>query len=717
MTTEGPGARIIRLYLRFIGFGYLAYFLLLLPHIAAEARIVAAWWTPVAVLMVFGTGSAVAATSYSRFAAGRRTVPTAAALSYLPPALLWLPAWTESPPPETFLWFSAIPGLAGMCAAVTWPARFALAYTALLVAITQALNYRSGAAEAWWFADLVTNVSYSLLLVGAACIAVRTARTLDATRAQAPILAGQRAARAAEDAERRLFVDLVHTWVIATLLGAARGSTPAPELKRNAGITIDKLRALAEDEPRPRPIPAKQAIARLRLAAGEVGAGVRIHGRSRANAAYPADVIEAICAGVQESLRNSQRHAGPDVVREVRVSLRDSGVRVTITDDGPGFRRSDLPADRLGVTSIQARLTLIPGGFATVRGRPGRGVRVDLRWRRPSGDPADIRQLLGMRQPIARVTAVSYLTGTALQAITADEGVEPWWPVGVAIAIFLMAGLSLLLTQGDPVPVGSGIAIMVAQPLSTALVCAVVPWPVTSGTQLWPLFATTTLSLFLCVRGRTGLGWGGFAMTSAVTIAWAANVGGDVVLGLVLTTINAAPLTMATIFARTIRPAANAIFVARQQEISAAERHAEQVARLSLRRSQLATLDPEIHELLCVAATYGQLDPKSRKVALLHETHLRSIARAPGLADPLVTHAAWNARRRGAVVNLFDDGADRLATLTPEQRTLFLTWAADRLDQARPNSVVTLRVNPAHRATLATVVGRHEGRTFRRSYP
>ena len=81
-----------------------------------------------------------------------------------------------------------------------------------------------------------------------------------------------------------------------------------------------------------------------------------------------------------EALRNSVLHA-PGAARTVTVVLAPDGARVTVSDDGPGFRPTRLPVGRLGVSrSIVERMDSILGGSARITSAPGRGTSVELDW-------------------------------------------------------------------------------------------------------------------------------------------------------------------------------------------------------------------------------------------------------------------------------------------------------------------------------------------------
>lgn len=709
--------RLLRLYCRFIGVGYLAYFGLELHQIAAEAPITSRWWVPLAIVTVFAPGIMMGSATFRRsWRAPTRYAAQTAAVGFLIPTLLWLPAWNGQPPPMTYLWLSAIPGLAGWCAAAFWSPRLALAYTVVLVVLTQSLNHLSGAATSYIVPDLVTNLSYCILLVGAGCITLRTGHILHETRRRAPVEAAKLAAQTAQITERRLFIDLVHTWVMATLLAAARQTLSEPDLRRHAQAALTRLDSLAAQPPTNEPVPTKTVAERLCRAAHDIDTDADCRIDLDGHRLFPAAVVDALTAALTEAVSNSVRHGGTRGTCTVSIALSEGRAGVRIEDNGPGFEPARVGEKRLGLTAMKARVEELPGGSVSIRTGGGQGTAVTLQWRAPRIESEDIRTLLGMRQPAAWIATFSFLVGMGSQAATARSGITVWWPVGAAMLLFVAAAGALLIVPGDPMPRFVAVAVTLTGPVAMALVCAVLPVPVHSGTQLWPLFLATTVYAFLCVRGRVVLGWVGTLLIAAVAMVWAIRTGQGVIYGLTITAIDIAPMTIATVVARTIRPAAYDIFAVREQAIQNAAHSAQLAAAAAERSTQLKTLDPQVFRLLAAIAANGRLSERDAATAGLFEVHLRSVARAPGLAHPVVVNAAWAARRRNVDVRLVDDGADRIDELTGPQRDKFLAWVANELDSCDPDTVVTIRVNPRRRLALATVVAQATDSTRRLSY-
>jgi signal transduction histidine kinase len=90
------------------------------------------------------------------------------------------------------------------------------------------------------------------------------------------------------------------------------------------------------------------------------------------------DDLQALVAACTEAAHNAARHAGVDVV-SVYVEVEPGQVSAYVRDEGSGFDRRSVPADRRGITDSIERRMERHGGSARVRSEPGRGTEVVLR--------------------------------------------------------------------------------------------------------------------------------------------------------------------------------------------------------------------------------------------------------------------------------------------------------------------------------------------------
>ncbi|MGJ5671709.1 ATP-binding protein (plasmid) [Rhodococcus aetherivorans] len=376
----------MRAFARFIGAGYLFYLLLLLPNIVSFAGYLWAWWTPVAVATVFGSGLWLGAAGIRGDSRLIRTVAAIAATAYLGAALTWPLAWVGQPSPDRAgFWLVLFPGLAALAAAVAWPAGLAVGYLLVATVAVQVFNQsaHTDQVNGPLLPDVLFAVVFSLLFVAAAVMALRTGRILDDTRAASHEAAAHAARATARAVERKRFAALIHDHVMATLLSAARlGTDPSVSRQaKHAIVRLDELRHPAPDVD----FDAGSTVTHLRTSATASAPTVVVCADLDPAAipvSLPAEAVRTIGAAVSEAVRNSMLHAGEKADRSVTVRIRPGQLEVEVLDNGRGFDVCAVSPHRLGVAvSIVGRLRQLPGGDAVVESQPGRGTRVLLSWR------------------------------------------------------------------------------------------------------------------------------------------------------------------------------------------------------------------------------------------------------------------------------------------------------------------------------------------------
>lgn len=313
----------------------------------------------------------------------------------------------------------------------------------------------------------------------------------------------------------------------------------------------------------------------------------------------------------------------------------------------------------------------------------------------------DVRELLGMQSRAATFIVWFYMLTFAMLAVVSLDGVSAFWPEAVAVLVVTGGAVALLRVVGDPLPLPSTLVLAGIGPVSCALVLSVLPAPVTSPLQTWPIGASTAIYTFMCVRGRTWYAWLGFASMVGVVVAWSIQTGQGAGPGISMSVISLAPVLMSTFFAYTIRPDARAIFELREQTTRRVAAEAADSAVLEERDRQLRRLDELARPLLEQISTGVELTTADRLACQLLEAHLRDTLRAPALTQGTLVAAARAARARGVEVILLDDhGLDRA---TAKARARFLAGVADELDAAR-DGAVTVRILPPAREAAATLL-------------
>jgi signal transduction histidine kinase len=113
--------------------------------------------------------------------------------------------------------------------------------------------------------------------------------------------------------------------------------------------------------------------------------------------ALPADTAAEVVAAVRAALDNVRQHAGPDAHVWILLEDEGDGVRVTVRDNGVGFRSERLDeaaeAGRLGISQSMRGRIADCGGTTTIDSRPGEGTEVEF-WV-PRVPPAGRRGIRG----------------------------------------------------------------------------------------------------------------------------------------------------------------------------------------------------------------------------------------------------------------------------------------------------------------------------------
>ncbi|CCQ14351.1 ATPase domain protein [Rhodococcus sp. AW25M09] len=377
--------RLIRIFGRFVGTGYIVYLLLLIPDIARNSAAMPGWWIWTAVVLTFGSGLTFGAFTFHPNIAVIRVAGSVAALAFPIMALLWWVAWDGVTFDQGGTFLAAFPGLASLAAATVWRPLPAFVHTTASVVIVQLINQavREPFPRSNVIAEIFFGLMFCTVFVAATLAALRTGRILDATISATHGDAALAAAATAREVERERFDALIHDEVMSSLLAVARhGRTPTlARQARSALAHLDDLTIGTVSET----FSADEALAQLRAAATAVDesidftVGEQAPGQPAAN--YPAEVVRAIAAALAEALRNSRIHAQSSN-RSVAVSLTSSTLQVTVQDDGIGFDRRSVPPHRLGVAvSIEGRMRQLDGGSADIESSSA-GTIVELSWKR-----------------------------------------------------------------------------------------------------------------------------------------------------------------------------------------------------------------------------------------------------------------------------------------------------------------------------------------------
>lgn len=283
-------------------------------------------------------------------------------------------------------WYQGIHALHGMIAATAWRHKGIWAYAlaqAVVIGVVQN-EVRTDAAKAS-ILNSVSSFVFIIILMAVAQSIVGAAYRLDAT-AQMAREAGVTGATARTTEREASRIDaMVHDDIMSVLLTAARPEPPSG-LGEQASKALTAIGTLERHETPERLYGPTEALAVLRGAAEAAAPDVPVAVTRNAAFSVPASAVTALSDAMAEALRNSLRHADTGrsrVVRAVDITMGDSSVTVTVSDNGKGFVMRNTPGRRLGIRlSIIERMSLVDGGWANVESKPGKGTTVTLGYER-----------------------------------------------------------------------------------------------------------------------------------------------------------------------------------------------------------------------------------------------------------------------------------------------------------------------------------------------
>lgn len=212
----------------------------------------------------------------------------------------------------------------------------------------------------------------------------RAARTVDEARSAAFGRYDEAVRQHALEAERIEVDALVHDTVLASLQAADRASTPE-QAKAAVAMASDAISRLAALEAplggSSQSITIGWLVDLIRQHAVHLEVPFTVTVRGATDREIPFRVAESLYLAAAQAMTNSVQHAGELGSRFVAVDVSDDKVvHVAIRDDGVGFDRAAVDADRLGLrVSIIERVVAV-GGSVDLRSSPGSGTSINIRW-------------------------------------------------------------------------------------------------------------------------------------------------------------------------------------------------------------------------------------------------------------------------------------------------------------------------------------------------
>lgn len=307
--------------------------------------------------------------------------------------------------------------------------------------------------------------------------------------------------------------------------------------------------------------------------------------------------------------------------------------------------------------------------------------------------------MIRLPRPLLVAIAVGFAAFNVALAFSDISTYTSLLPVVVALALYYGA-VVLSVTVGRTVAmplwlalVDVGVALVVAVVVAGALKPSL-----DYGYATWYIGAIGSLLTIVAVRRHPGIAWLGLAVLAAHTISWAGPSGllrfgvtGDLIW-----------VAIADIFTRSMARAANEVRSYADAERETVEWQAAQDAHHFERQVRLGqTSRTALPMLTRIVALRGDLDAADRQECRVLEQSIRDEIRGRRLLNDAVRAQVLTHRRRGAMVQVLDDGG--VDDVPPELLDPVLTRVAEELDGLTSDRIV-LRTAPKGSAKAVTVV-------------
>ena len=512
--------------------------------------------------------------------------------------------------------------------------------------------------------------------------------------------------REAAIAAQRVRTDaLLHDTVLAAFLAAAQGlgDRAVPMARSALEIVSDTQDPLVA---RPGTVRFGEALASAERELAPLAGQAHLDLDAARAVELPSPVAEAVVSAMLQAIANSVLHAGPGAVRTATATASaGGGLRIRISDDGCGFDPDGLAPARLGVrVSIVERLLRV-GASADVRSTPGRGTSVVIAWHPAPPAPTPDAGVAATRVTLIPRHALSgVLTALVMVAVlvATAEAAFFFQAVGPLLAAILGTAVLPSIVRG-----ARRGAMRTPTAWSLAAVGAVICGVATLGVSPDEV-DSVTISWFTCgVLAGCALVWMAgqrlppLAATACLVVAigvWAGPAGiirlglaGEVVLVIGGLMMHRAlhRVTEAT----RVAAAAERETLARRAELDASQQ--ERHARLRAAHRDSAPL------LRRIIDEGGDLDAAARAECRVVEQTLRDEIRGRLLLNEATRAAILRHRRRGAVVQVLDDGG--LDDVPADAREALLDEVAELLGPVRSRRIVIRAAQPRSRTAISLV--------------
>jgi signal transduction histidine kinase len=200
---------------------------------------------------------------------------------------------------------------------------------------------------------------------------------------QAAIASAVQSARVdAAEIERSRLDALVHDSVLTTLLVAAHAETDQQKAlaAKSATDAIDRLKSAQSEVLESAQLTLASFFHALELRIHQASPEFKVLLSRMSDLPISSQIADSLTEATLQAVDNSLKHAGQASERIVRLRGEKSGLKILVSDNGKGFRPSQVSKDRIGISSsIVARARNV-GGRVFINSSPGSGTNVVIEW-------------------------------------------------------------------------------------------------------------------------------------------------------------------------------------------------------------------------------------------------------------------------------------------------------------------------------------------------
>ncbi|QYH35319.1 hypothetical protein [Salinibacterium sp. M195] len=292
---------------------------------------------------------------------------------------------------------------------------------------------------------------------------------------------------------------------------------------------------------------------------------------------------------------------------------------------------------------------------------------------------------------------IYFVTISALALLALDDVRSPLI-VYISTAIFGSIWWVLTRDTAERASIRTSVYVIIASVVATAISSEN---SLASGFSQWYVGAAALVMFYLSLRRRDLLAWIGFSAIAIVVIGWGFTTEDRLLEAILLVARQAPFVLVGSLFSVGMQRTSRSLEGVHEVETARAAAEAAALARTAERSRRLVALDAAVGAHLQRIADGAELTQEERNELLIAEARLRDSLRARQLDLPEIVAAVQSARRRGVSVVLLDD---RYPLPLPAGALTTVVDAAVRILDAATSGAVTIRLLPAGRALLTTMV-------------